>query len=152
MKTLLFILLSSVSYIASSQQDTVVNRKHYNTIMYYPYFDYKCSDTTKNNYVVGIGNMLDSTKIGEWKYYLSDGRILAKGKYKNGFKRGKWSYLSSKYGFIELIWDKSAMAKDFIQFDVDDKRPQIVDIVNTKEVSYKVVNGRTQNRPIFRFL
>lgn len=145
MKTTLlltFILLFCKCY---SQQDTIVNGKHFNTIIYYPYFDYKCNDTTKNNYVVGIGNIIDSVKTGLWTYYLSDGRILAKGKYKNGYKNGKWVYLGNQLG---LIWDKSAKAKDYIRFNSTNKRAEIVDIVDTKFTSCKMINGYSVRSPM----
>ncbi|MCX6295266.1 MAG: hypothetical protein NTX97_04210, partial [Bacteroidetes bacterium] len=61
----LIILLFSLFYLnCHSQQDTIVEGKHYNTIIYYPYFDYKGVDTIKNNYVIGIGNTVDSLKTG----------------------------------------------------------------------------------------
>ncbi len=145
MKTTLFILFSLHINTCFSQQDTTINGKHFNTIIYYPYFDYKGNDTIKNNYVIGIGNTLDSAKTGIWTYYLNDGRILAKGKYKNGYKNGKWVYLGNQLG---LIWDKSAKAKDYIRFNNTNKRPEIVDVVNTEKVSYKMINGYSQKSPM----
>lgn len=151
MRTTISILFCLICSTCFSQQDTVVNKKHYNTVIYYPYFDYKVNDTIKNNYVVAIGNTIDSTKVGEWTYYLSDGKILAQGKYKKGFKRGRWSYMDD---LVVLIWEKSAMAKDYVRYDLKTKRPEIVDVVDTKFTSYKVVNGRTIYPPhvIYRFL
>ena len=150
MKTTLFVLFSLLLSNCFSQQDTVVGRKKFNTIIYYPYFDYKGNDTTKNNYVTGIGNMEDSTKVGVWTYYLSNGKILAKGRYKNGYKNGKWVYLGNEVG---LIWARSAKAKDYIRFNKENKKPEIVDVVDTKNTSYKMVNGYSATPNIhIRFL
>ncbi len=128
-----------------SQQDTIIGGKHFNTIIYYSYFDYKGVDTIKNNYVTGIGNTVDSLKTGVWTYYLNNGKILAQGKYKNGYKNGKWCYMNS--GTV-LIWERSAKAKDHIRYNVITKRPEIIDVVNTKEISYKMINGCNERSPL----
>jgi hypothetical protein len=101
--------------------------------------------------VTGIGNMKDSMKTGLWTYYLPDGSILAQGKYKNGRKRGRWEY---RNGNIVLIWERSAMATDHISYDYATGMAQIVDVVNTKHASYKVINGITLSPPhiAIRFL
>jgi hypothetical protein len=147
MRTRLLLLSLLIASVCAAQDKS---SDKYNTVRYYPYFDYKCNDTVKKHYVTGIGNMKDSVKTGLWTYYLPDGRILAQGKYRNGLKRGRWEY----HNGTVLIWERSAMAKDHISYDYRNGMAQIVDVVNTRFTYYKVVNGITQIPPhvYFRFL
>lgn len=38
----------------------------------------------------------DSIKVGNWHYFKSNGQLLAKGKFVNGYKKGKWKYIDYK--------------------------------------------------------
>ncbi|HEY0031114.1 MAG TPA: hypothetical protein VGC65_10180 [Bacteroidia bacterium] len=142
MRTTLFLLATFIFCKCYAQQDTIVNGKRYNTIIYHPYFDYRGNDTIRNNYITAIGNSVDSIKKGIWTYYLPGGKILAKGKYKKGYKRGEWIYTNSNKGSTALIWAKSAKATDFIRYSSNNnRRAEIIDVVHTKRAWYRMVNG-----------
>ena len=143
MRTTFFLLFSLIFCDCFSQKDTTINGRHYNTVMYYPYFDYKCNDTVKNHFVIGIGNMEDSLKTGEWTYYFGNGNILAQGKYKHGYKKGRWSYMNNE---VVNIWDRSAKGKDFIHYNIINQVPEIVDVVHTENADYRVINGYLERR------
>jgi antitoxin component YwqK of YwqJK toxin-antitoxin module len=144
MRTASVILFLSIFSQSYSQQDTVIDKKHYNTILYYPYFDFKCNDTVRDHYIIGVGNVIDSAKTGLWTYFYPDGNILATGNYINGRKRGRWEYNNS---FTVLIWDRSAQARDFIRYNYETGAAEIVDVVNTRFVQYKMINGHDEPPP-----
>lgn len=38
----------------------------------------------------------DTIKVGKWYYFKPNGQLLAKGKFINGYKKGKWKYIDYK--------------------------------------------------------
>lgn len=84
-QTIILFLLICSAFCCFAEKDTIVNRKHYDHVEYYPDGKLKV-----------LGNHNDSLKNGNWIYFKKDGERLAYGKYRKGLKKGKWIYYHKK--------------------------------------------------------
>jgi hypothetical protein len=122
-----------------SQQDTVINGKHYNTVLCYSAFDYKGDGMVTN--LIAFGNMKDGKKHGWWTYSLPGGKVLAQGKYRKGYKVRDWYYLSHGE-YKNIFWSRYQRISDEIVV----KRmalPEVIDRNDKQEIIF-----RTQPPPV----
>ncbi|MCW3103908.1 MAG: hypothetical protein JWO09_2348 [Bacteroidetes bacterium] len=132
-----------------AQKDTVINGRHYNTVIKYHNFDYK--GTQKESFfITAYGNMKDSVKVGKWMYVLPDGTVLATGRFHNGYKTGDWKYIDHDRHYFIVTWRRSRKVKDYVAFE-NNIHPQLVDY--DTQNNYKVrINGHRIPPPFIRFL
>ncbi|MCW3086375.1 MAG: hypothetical protein JWP12_3741 [Bacteroidetes bacterium] len=121
--TLLLLLIVQTACIAQNA-DTIIDRKHYNTVVKYHHFDYKGEPET--SFITAYGTLKDSVKTGKWMYVLPDGRVLAIGKFKDGYKTGNWKYLGSGGHYFSYTWRKFEKVSDYVYFE-DNIFPVLID-------------------------
>ena len=87
------LLILTIISFGQQKKDTLINKRYYNFIDYYP-----------NGNLKILGCYQDSLKTGNWIYYKMNGSKKAYGQYKKGKKNGKWVYYNSNHKKIKLIW------------------------------------------------
>ncbi len=142
-----FILILFVSLIAQTagnaqNVDTVIDRKHYNTVIKYHHFDYKSEQETA--FITAYGTLKDSVKTGRWMYVLPDGRVLAIGKFRNGYKTGNWKYLDHDGRYSTVTWKASEKISDYVYFE-NNTNPELVDYDNADYTQMRVSGERILN-------
>lgn len=126
----LFLLLS----IKNFSQLTPEKLAQYETVIYYNNFSYKGQERIT---IIGCGQMKDSLKHGKWIYVLPSGKILARGKYKNGYKVGNWEY--DFYDYKVVYFKKNSKIRDIVRFP-ENIKSEIVDY-SEKSNSILYING-----------
>lgn len=126
----LFLLLSIKGYT----QLTPEKLAKYETVIYYNNFSYKGQERMT---IIGCGQMKDSLKHGKWIYVLPSGKILARGKYKNGYKVGNWEY--DFYDYKLIYFKKRSKTKDMVRFP-NDAKSEFIDY-SEKNNSILLING-----------
>ena len=133
MKHFLTIILILFCFFTKAQTDTVIKKIHYNHVEYY-----------QDPKIKSIGNIKDSLKIGEWIYFKPNGSILAKGKYLNGKKTGKWKYIDYENKKHSLKWDRNEQTKE--SFKIENGQLNIYDETKipsgAKFIYTKYANGK----------
>lgn len=133
------ILLAFLAVKGKAQNtDTVIDGRHYNTVIKYHNFDYKGQQEL--SYITAYGNMANSVKDGRWMYVLPDGYVLATGNFDKGYKCGRWKYRGSDGRYFITTWKKSDRVKDYVYFE-DNVNPQLIDYLSMTSVKWH--NGRS---------
>ena len=120
--------------------DTIINKTHYNTILFYQNNFLRGPVNNSGRTVLAYGTTLNEKKEGEWIYFDQDGRKLAEGKYKEDLKLGVWYYYPQAGLKIKLKWKKNQTRSESII--IEEGKTQIVDVL---EYSIKYINGKKQH-------
>ena len=140
---LLLLTLPNISY--SQKSDTVFQRAHYSHIEFYPCQSARMSSNKElnENKILCFGNYIDTLKNGSWIYFYPNGKTLAKGKFRNGFKIGKWKYYVTNNS-NDVVFSKNTYVRGQVLID-NTGWPKIIDKVNTGNTYYTIENGRINN-------
>ena len=138
---LLFVLISS-KFCFAQKSDTIFQNTHYSHIEFYPCESARMlnSEALNENKILCFGNFIDSLKNGIWIYFYPNGQVLAKGKYKNGFKTGKWKYYVTGTS-NNIIFSKNTHVTGQVIIDKNGW-PKIIDKIHSENSYYEIENGR----------
>lgn len=145
----LFFTLHFLFYLptfAQKQKDTVINGYK----IRYNFFDVYANPTDLDNAhpLLSIGTIKnDSVKTGTWYFFYPSGKLLAKGKYIDGYKKGTWTYYPRKKDRVKVKWSKKHQLKSEIVFD-NNNDPVIRETTGT---GIQYFNGHLRNSRV-RFL
>lgn len=140
--------LAGTAMCCSAQNaDTVIDGRHYNTVIKYHNFDYK--GQKELSYITAYGTTTDSLKSGRWMYVLPNGTVLAAGKFDKGYKCGRWKYLGDNERYFVVTWKKSEKARDYVYFE-NNVDPKLIDYLAT--TGTKLKNGRMAVHQCIRWL
>ncbi|MCW3072332.1 MAG: hypothetical protein JWO44_2222 [Bacteroidetes bacterium] len=145
-KTYLVILFCMLQMFCFAQTDTVINGRHYSTVIKYHNFDYK--GKKESSFITAYGNMKDSVKEGKWMYVLPDGTVLATGRFHNGYKTGDWKYIDYDRHYFIVTWKRSRKVKDFVAFE-NNIHPQLVDYDTLNNTKVRINGHRVPTPTVF---
>ena len=135
---LVFVQLNA---FAQTSRDTVMNghKIGYNSYELYS----NPTDLDNKHPLLCIGHVKnDSVRTGTWYFFYPSGKLLAKGKYVDGYKKGIWTYYPRKNESCKVKWTKAHQLKTEIIFDHNND-PVIKDVTGR---GLELFNGRERNR------
>lgn len=131
---LICIFLITASLLPAQNTDTVIDGRHYNTVIKYHNFDYK--GQKELSYITAYGTTKDSLKEGSWMYVLPNGDVLATGRFQKGYKHGSWKYRGDDGRYFITTWNKSDKVKDYVYFE-NNVNPQLIDYLSASGIRWK---------------
>lgn len=136
---LLFLCLTRA--LTYSQEDTIIQKRHYTAFGYYPgAYERLELETDEPKTLFFLGNYESNLKTGHWLYFFPTGLLLAEGEYDKGVKTGKWTYYSIKQKRSVVMFSAKYPAVEKICFGPGNS-PLIYDVRIAEKYPKHLVNG-----------